>query len=326
MFSALKKYKEIIIVQDYTFSGGGARPIYTYYRNQVNKGHEDVLMLRLIEKRSVIKLLLLLFFKNRFIVNGIAPFYSWITYVICFLKNSVIIYLHEAGPHVDAFKQSHSVKGWLFEKLLQRKKVAFVSEWQQQYFQEHYQLGKTKILYNAMFMPRLQTNDTVNICMIAYQTRNKNVDFFSRVADHAAQKGLPYKFYWIGGDGGESKSLYHSEHVTWLGDQDQILDLLNHFQVLLFTSQSDTFGLVLMEAVYKGKYIVTYKENGLAQYLKNLQGCRVFNEFDEERVLNDIASVLHDKVDIQANRELADRLCNVEYLEKRLNDFFTEAG
>ncbi len=322
IFSAFTRYKEIIVLPDYSFSGGGARPIYSYYRHKVNAGHTDILFLRLITRNSTLKLLLLCLFRNRLIINGIASFYYWPVHLACYLKKDVVIYLHEAGPHVEAFRDGHPLLHRSLKWILARRKAAFVSDWQEQYFREHYKLGKTAVVNNAMALPPAPSATGTNIVMIAYQTRNKNVDFFSRIADHAQSHGLPYRFHWVGGDGGDMHGLYHSPHVTWWGDQEQVMDLLNAFDLLLFTSKSDTFGLVIAEALYKGKRVVSYRENGLAGQLQRLSGCRVFETFDEEAVLRDIAAALAEPVDVAANRHLVAELCSVEQLERGLNELF----
>jgi glycosyltransferase involved in cell wall biosynthesis len=158
--------------------------------------------------------------------------------------------------------------------------------------------------------------------MIGYQTENKNVSFFSKVADRSVGKGLPYQFVWIGGYAGETKKLYRSKNVLWVGDQDQVMDTLNSIDILLFTSCSDTFGLALAEALVKGKRIVSYVENGLAPFLEKLKGCRIYKCFDEEVVLACIEEVCQEKVDVHRHQELAMELCSMQNFEQRLNDLF----
>lgn len=119
--------------------------------------------------------------------------------------------------------------------------------------------------------------------------------------------------------------LYHSPHVNWLGDQDQVMDILNDFDVLFFPSYGDTFGLVLVEALFKGKRIVSFVENGMAPFLKNLPGCRVFNQMEETDVLKLIDVVLKEKIDLDKNMALAYELCDVRKLESRLQDLFEQA-
>jgi glycosyltransferase involved in cell wall biosynthesis len=325
MLGSLSRYKEIIVIEDYTFAGGSARPIYTYYRHKINRGENDILFLRLTLRRSLLKLLLLLLFKNRIIINGISAFHYWTVFLVCFLKKDVIVYLHEAAPHVEPFIKQNPWKFRLFRRVLQKKKIAFVSEWQRKYFEQLAPVKRSKLVYNAIGFPNLEgfSKNEINIVMIAFQSRYKNVPFFSKVADLAKEKNLPYKFHWIGGEGGDMNQMYHSPHVNWMGDQEQIMDLLNHFDVFFFPSYGDTFGLVLIEALYKGKRIVSYRENGLAPHLEVLDGCKVFDRLNEDEALNDIAAVLKDEVDINQHRALAYELCDVRKLEERLNDLFT---
>jgi glycosyltransferase involved in cell wall biosynthesis len=159
--------------------------------------------------------------------------------------------------------------------------------------------------------------------MIGYQSKIKNVSFFSKVADMAAEKNLPYEFVWVGGEGGGMKDLYHSPHVKWIGDQEHVMDTLNSIDVLLFTSYSDTFGLVLAEALFKGKRIVSYVENGLAPFIEQLEGCRIFKTFDESLVLNQLQEVLSEAVNINKYKELAAYLCSMENFEKRFDELFS---
>lgn len=325
-FKSFIQYKEVILIGDYTMTGGGSRPIYTYYRYKVNKGHNDVLLLRLALRKSLLKVFLLLFFKKRIIINSLVPFRYWPVHLLCFLQKDVIIYLHEAAPHVEPFRQNAPLRFKMAMKFLGSKKVAFVSEWQKKYFEGLCKLGRTKIVYNALNLPSYTelNGNKINIVTIGFQSQYKNVPFFSKVADSAFEKGLPYQFHWIGGDAGDMNAMYHSPHVNWMGDQEQTMDLLNQFDLFFFPSFGDTFGLVLIEALYKGKKIVSFQENGLAPFLAELKGCRVFTQMNEVAVLNDIAAVLEEDVDLVKNRELVNHLCSVEKLEQRLDAFFLE--
>lgn len=320
-------YKEVILIDDYSLAGGGGRPIYTYYRHKLAQGQTDILFLRLALRGSLLKVLLLLFFRKRVIVNGLSVFRHWSVYLVCWARKNCIIYLHEMAPHVEPFRQQNPFKFRLFKHFLAKRKVAFVSEWQRKYFEGFCAVPKAKVVFNAINFPLLpdQKKGTVNIASVGYQSRYKNVDFFSKVADEAAKKNLPYAFYWVGGEGGEMGRMYHSPQVTWLSDQEQVMDLLNHVDVLFFPSYGDTFGLVLIEALFKGKKIVSYAENGLAPFLKNLAGCRVYEHMNEDAALHNIAAVLNEEVDLGKSKAMAYELCDVRNLERRFDAFFTEA-
>jgi glycosyltransferase involved in cell wall biosynthesis len=321
-----RQYREVILIDDYTFSGGGGRPIYTYYRYKVNQGHTDILFLRLATRGSLFKVFLLLFFQKRIIVNGIATFRHWSVYPVCFLKKNVIIYLHEAAPHVEPFRQGNPLKFRFFKYFLGHRKIAFVSDWQQRYFEGFTRIPKARVVFNALNFPALpeQEEAVIKIGSIGFQSRYKNIDFYSKVADEAVRRGLPYRFYWVGGEGGEMKQIYHSPQVIWLGDQDQVMDMLNHFDVIFFPSYGDTFGLVLIEALFKGKRIVSYVENGLAPFLKVQPACRVYDVMDETEALKNIGAVLKENVDLDKHRALAYELCDVRKLESRLQAFFND--
>lgn len=319
-----KKYDELIVLEDYTLSGGSARPIYNYYKHQLEKSEKKIALVRLVYRNGFLKLLYQSLFSDRIIINGISCFNYWTVILICFAKENLIIYLHEAAPHIEPFAKKHPLKFKLFIKLLRKKKVAFVSEWQRQYFQKLGKVPRYKIIFNNMNFPysRPDGKTVTTVGMIGYQSRYKNVSFFSSVADEAAKRNLPYKFIWVGGEGGEMKEMYHSENVEWLGDQEHVMDTLNSLDILLFTSYGDTFGLVLTEALFKGKRIVSYAENGLAPFIASLQGCRIYDKFDESLVLNFLGDVLQETIELDKHKELAYYLCSIKNFEKRLDEIF----
>lgn len=326
--STTNKDRELIILYDYTLAGGSGRPIYNYYKHALATSDKKIVLLRLASRNSFIKLLYQAFVSQRIIVNGISCFRYWPVLLVCFLKKNLIIYLHEAAPHVEPFAKRAPFKFRLFISLLRKRKVAFVSEWQRQYFLQFTAVPKYKIVYNNITFPytRPSNPNVTAIAMVGYQNDYKNVSFFSKVADASAKKKLPYQFMWVGGrvggKDGKMKEPYHSENVLWLGDQEHVMDTLNSIDVLLFTSYGDTFGLVITEALFKGKRIVSYKENGLAPFIEKLQGCRVYDRFDEALVLNLLNEVVQEAVDLDAHKELCLYLCSMENFEDRLNDLF----
>lgn len=319
-----KKYNKLIILHDYTFSGGSARPIYNYYKHILSTSNRKIALIRLVNKGSILKLIYYALLSDKVIVNGIACFTHWPVLVLCYLKSDLIIYLHEAAPHTEPFAKGYPLKFKFFIKLLNRRKVAFVSEWQRQYFLKFIPIPKYKIVYNNINFPYSRSLDknTTAIAMIGYQSSYKNVSFFSKVADKSAEKNLPYEFIWIGGKGGDMKGMYHSKNVHWLGDQEHVMDSLNGIDLLLFTSYGDTFGLVLTEALFKGKRVVSYVENGLSSFVSKLKGCRIYEAFDEDLVLNLVAQVLNEEVNLEEHKALAYYLCSMENFEKRIDDLF----
>lgn len=320
-----KKYSELIILHDYTLAGGSGRPIYNYYKHKLATSAEKIALLRMTSRNSYLKLFYLAYSSRRIIVNGISCFRYWPVLLICFLNKNLIIYLHEAAPHVEPFAKSNPVKFKLFIRLLGKRKVAFVSEWQRQYFLKFTPVPNYKIIYNNITFPYIRPADEhiTTVAMIGYQSKYKNVSFFSKVADASAAENLPYRFVWVGGEGGEMKEMYHSKNVHWLGDQEHVMDTLNSIDVLLFTSYGDTFGLVLTEALFKGKRIVSYRENGLAPFLEQLQGCRIYDRFDEGLVLKLLHEATQEAVDLAAHQKLCFDLCSMANFERRLDELFS---
>lgn len=319
-----KKYDELIVVEDLTFSGGGARPIINYYNHQVLKANKKLALVRLVYRNSFIKLLYYSFQSEKIIINSLTCFKYWAVIFVCYAKKNTIIYVHDSAPHTEPFAKKYPFKFKLFLKFLQKRKVAFVSEWQSKYFLQRVSVPRYKIIYNNINLPyeKPSAGNIITIGMIAYQNENKNVSFFSKVADEAYKRTLPYKFTWVGGQGGELNDLYHSKHVQWLGDQEHVMDTLNSIDVLLFTSQADSFPLVIAEALSKGKRIVSYTENGFASHIGELKGCRLFDSFNESLVLDMIEQVIKEDVDEQKHKDLAYHLCSMENFEKRLEELF----
>ena len=319
-----EKYDELIVVEDVSLSGGGARPVFNYYNQQLAKKNKRMALVRLVYRNSFLKLIYLAFFSDKIIINSITCFKHWIVILICYAKKNTIIYVHDCAPHADPFAKKYPLKYKYFLRLLQKRKVAFVSEWQSRYFLDKISIPRYKIIYNNVNFPyERSTENSITIAMVAYQNENKNVSFFSKVADESCRQQLPYKFIWAGGQGGETTGLYHSQHVQWLGDQEHVMDVLNNIDVFLFTSQADSFPLVFAEALFKGKKIVSYSQNGFARFIAELKGCKIYNSFNEEHVLNMIAEVLKENVDTARHKELAYHLCSIENFEKRLEDLFS---
>lgn len=325
LFERLEKYDELIVVEDLTFSGGGARPIINYYNQQINQSRKKIKLVRLVYKNSFLKLIYLGLRSKIIIINSLTCFKYWSVLIICSAKKNSIIYLHEAAPHTEPFAKEHPYKFKLFLSLLQKRKVAFVSEWQSKYFLNMVSIPRYKIIYNNFNFPYEKGIDKniFTIGMIAYQNKNKNVSFFSKVADEAFNKNLPYKFIWVGGQGGDISNLYHSKHVEWLGDQEHVMDIMNNIDVVLFTSMADCFPLVLAEALSKGKRIVSCSENGFASFVAPLKGCKLFTTFDEALVINLISEAITETVDEQKNKQLVYDLCSMENFTTRLEELFT---
>lgn len=319
-----KKYDELIVVEDLTFSGGGARPIINYYNRHSLKGEKKMALVRLVYRNSFLKLMYYAFNSDKVVINSLTCFKYWGVILVCYAKKNTIIYVHDSAPHTEPFAQKYPLRFKLFLKLLQKRKVAFVSEWQAKYWLDKLNIPRYRIIYNNINFPYEPSPGmkTITIGMIAYQNKNKNVSFFSAVADEANKRKLPYRFTWVGGQGGEMSELYHSPHVDWLGDQEHIMDTLNNLDIILFTSIADSFPLVIAEALIKGKRIVSYTQNGFADHIKNLPGCRLYNSFDEALVLKYIDEVLQEKVDESKHKQLAHQLCSLENFEKRLDELF----
>src|SRR4051812_19254652 len=94
-----KKYEELIVLYDYTLSGGSARPIYNYYKHNLATSGKKIALIRLVNKGSILKLFYYALVSDRVIINGIACFTHWAVLLLCYLKKDLIIYLHEAAPH-----------------------------------------------------------------------------------------------------------------------------------------------------------------------------------------------------------------------------------
>ena len=318
-----QRYDELIVVEDVSLSGGGARPIFNYYNRQLSKKEKKLTLVRLVYKNSFIKLLYLAFFSDKVIINSVICFKYWVVIIICYAKKNTVIYVHDTAPHIVPFSKMYPAKFKHFLRLLNKRKVGFVSEWQAEYFLKQVDIPRYKVIYNTINFPyEKPAGDLILLAMIGYQSEYKNVSFFSKVADEAYNQKLPYKFIWVGGKGGDTTGFYYSEHVDWIGDQDQVMDILNHVDIFLFTSHTDSFPLVFAEALFKGKKIVSYTENGFASHIAKLKGCKLYDVLDEKLALKKVQEVLQEPVDPAKHKELAYHLCSIENFEKRLEELF----
>lgn len=316
------RYDELIVVDDISISGGGARPVLNYFNHQRLTTQKKIAFVRLVYKNSIIKLVYFALRSDRVIINSIICFKHWLVILICYTKKNTVVYIHDTAPHTEPFAKQYPLKFKHFLKILQIRKVAFVSEWQAEYFLKMISIPRYKVIYNNINFPYEKASEKViTLAMIAYQSGYKNVSFFSKIADEAYKQNLPYKFIWIGGQA-EDTEFYHSSHVEWLGNQEQVMDILNNVDVFLFTAHTDSFPLVFAEALFKGKRIVSYTENGFASHIGVLKGCKLYSQLDEKLVLKTVEEVLHETVDTAEHKALAYKLCSIENFEKRLEELF----
>jgi 1,2-diacylglycerol 3-alpha-glucosyltransferase len=115
----------------------------------------------------------------------------------------------------------------------------------------------------------------------------KNIGFLLKVLD-CVRKEIPEVLFVIAGEGPARESLVHesnalglNENITFIGYLDRHTELNNCYRsadIFIFSSRTETQGLVLLEAMAQGVPVVSTAELGTRDVLKEGQGVWIAQE------------------------------------------------
>lgn len=120
--------------------------------------------------------------------------------------------------------------------------------------------------------------------MVGSINERKGVELFSKVADLAAKSHPSWQFHWIGSKA-TINELYESPMVTWHGWQWNPRDIVRQCDLFFLSSIDDPCPLAALEALHMGKGCVAYQATGTAELIKEVRGCAVFEEYNEDKAL-----------------------------------------
>jgi glycosyltransferase involved in cell wall biosynthesis len=323
MFARLRKSYDfdgpVIIGYAFFVANGGWRSIYNYFRMREAAG----LPAKLIDRRNIRtfrQFVAALFFGRHVIFNSLDCFWRWEALAFCLLRRGAMIYLHDTEHTLDGFAREHPFKYRLLGRILRRNRVLCVSNAAADLYRRRFGSQRTFVVYENLadrrtpeFEPGMK-----HIVMTGVLDPRKGVDLFSGVADRAQDLGRPWRFHWLGGihspDAGR-----HSANVTWWGWVDNVDEFLAKADVFFLSSKDDPFPLSCLEALRARRRCVAFAATGVAEAMRGVLGCAVYDEHTVDAAFAAIEHVLNELPDDAAFARVHDEFIKVDAFARRMD-------
>jgi len=273
-------YKAIFIVDELSTWGGGSTPLLNFFRFQgYDQSSYKLFILR--SRFGFFKVLISFLFQKNIIIVGFDPLKYLTILMLASLKKNLILYPQTVQYQLSQFFHSFA-RNLFFTFLMERKKIACVSDFQKKYFIKNFKSKNIENIGAIIFtepdlIGRNNNPEKTKVLMIGYFSKLKGVNFYSEVADLAKEEGLNYEFYWLGD--GPTDQLYLSKNVVWLGYSANPKFSLSKMDIMFLSSSEDSIPLVFYEALELGKRCVVYKNTGVANIAKSIEGCEVYDKY-----------------------------------------------
>ena len=174
-------------------------------------------------------------------------------------------------------------------------------------------------------------------CTVARLAKEKNLDFqlegLANLKEHLGEKGKTFRYMMIG-DGPErehieklAKNLGLEENVILTGNisNDEIAVYQKACDAFLFSSKSETQGIVLLEAMAVGNPVVAVEASGVSDVVENGKNGYLTKEDPKvwaERIFNMVLQpATFEQMRIQA-KQTAEAYSEAEIARKAANDYF----
>ncbi len=181
-------------------------------------------------------------------------------------------------------------------------------------------------LVNAHGIPtnweKLQKNG--RIMFVATHLNDKDIETLIDVAVMIKPKGLKIDIYGLSGDEMSSKCETVSQYVinkgvsnviTFVGrlSHEELLKKYSQYSLLVSTSQSETFGLAVAEAIAHGTIVVCTDSGGIRDFVNNSNG-RIVSIKDVEGLYNAIMNLWNVKIDYNCiSQQILDKYGYLSY-------------
>ena len=300
----------LVIGHDYKLSTGVMRPLMHYLNALAAAGGYETTSLELAAGADALVALHDAEVHDVVIVNSLSPFFDHDNGVELMRRcgpGKAAIYLHETDFIFDKLERERPERYLAFAEAAREFNFLCVSERQRNMLARRFGARNATVVYNTspveldtppVATEHLDPGAPLRIVMVGTVQPRKGVDLFSRVADKAAELGLPWTFHWAGWTA--SDAVYRSPHVEFVGnlDAEGVAAFIAAADIFFLSSEDDPFPLSCLEALQQMKRLIAYRKTGMSEVIDGMSGCAVYEHHTPEAAFKALQNVAAARFDV----------------------------
>lgn len=291
----------LVIGHDFELKTGVSQPLCHYMNAMIAHGGVEFTSCQLAKNANVSVMDHHADVHDFVIINSLEPFFKHdggIEFLNRIGSAKSAVYLHETSWIFNKLKEADPERFTRFAAALPDLNILCVSSKQEQWLKAEYGVRRSVVVRNTTTIPspaktkpsKLDLSAPLRIVMAGTVQARKGVELFSRTADLAIEKGLPWTFCWAGADIGDGS--YKSNNVEWVGPLDKagVFEFISGSDVFFLSSADDPFPLCVLEALLACKPVTVFSGTGSAEIFENdaeLPGV-IYHEYTAETALSAI--------------------------------------
>lgn len=249
---------------------------------------------------------------HRLILNSIACFEDARVLHMVARAQHKAIYLHETDWSITDFSKKNPAAYRNFLQFIKTATVFCVSEKQKRYVEEVLGAHKTVLVYNTVDtmlnseQRRLRQsigrakrkNASLRIGMVGSYQPRKGSKLFEAVAKKVREFSPEISFEWVGK---HHAGIVNTNVIKFHGPQpaEKTQDFIDELDVFFLSSFDDPQPLAALEALSRGVKLICFNGIGTAEWIKDVKGCKVFNEYTEDSALAALQEVVQESFDFE---------------------------
>ena len=319
LFDYYKSRSLVIIGYDFHSEGGAWRSIYRYFRHEESRGAK-VMLINRIRPGTFRRFLCALIFSPNVLFNGLEGFSRWEGIVACLLRQDIMVYLHDTRYMIERYARSHPFKYRFLRRVLARNFILVVSNQMEEYYRLDLGVQRCQVVREAVVLPEVPEFDPAyrHIVMVGSVEERKGVALYSEVARLALEKGLKWKFHWVGALASQSLGVL-SEDIRWWGWQDSPTEFVRKADLFFLSSVDDPLPLACLEAISLGKRCVVYINTGIAELINGISGCEIFHNYTAQDAYIALCHSLDNTPNANKLKSIYEKELSTEALVSKIN-------